>query len=675
MSTIDASSAMGPGNAIVQTLVPILRFVWRFRRPLLIAAIVGLILKRFVVMAPWEYILWSLPVGVGAEFLVQWILRDAWAWRNGRKILAVYFTLSGAVIGAFASFPVVLLCASYLVPSIAATRAGAENLITVAGMVCGAVGWPLYQLRRKGTAAPVGGTWDWSHGSARWADIGDLQRASLLSGRGVLLGRFNHPEGSKLISWDAPGHLLTVAPTRSGKGVGGVIPNLLVWPGSVLVTDPKGENYAVTQRVRRSMGQRVYALDPFEVTGPSARFNPLDLLNPDSLDVADDAAVLADMLLISSGDARAAFWEDNAKLIIQALILFAACEAPADKRNLPHVRHLLMSGPEEWEEVIGKMRESTAAHGLLSRFGNSIAQMSEKSLQDILSTAKASTGFLDSPRVARVFAASDFHFEDLKAGDLSVYLVLPADKLDAYSRFLRLAIGSALQACVVAKSLSPYPALLLLDEFAQLGPMAPVKRAYTLMGGMGVKVWTFLQDLAQLENLYKEGAQTFLANATVKQFFGVSDLKTAEEVSKMLGDQTITIENFGATKGQTEGQGMTGSGMSSNEGSSVGSSQGRSQTGRALLKPDEVMRLSKDNEIILVQSQRPIFANKLNYLTDPFFEGRFDNNPMHQTPASEPEPYRVGQVPCPYCKRLNLIGRPTCEGCGGVLELPKEKVL
>ena len=670
MSGAGAQDAM----SVFQLLMVVGRLVWRFRRPIVLVSCVGLIARfGFDQKGIWPLV-YAIPIGIALEFLVAWIVKEAWGWKNGRPILAVYFTLSGAVLGACFSFPVLLLCAKLLVPSVVNTRAAAENIITVLGAVIGAIFWPWYQVFRNPRKASTksGGSWDWSHGSARWADSADLAKAGLLQGRGLLLGRFNEPAGSKLLAWDAPGHLLTVAPTRTGKGIGAVIPNLLIWPGSVLVTDPKGENYAVTQRVRRSMGQRVFALDPFEVSGPSARFNPLDLLDPASLDVADEAAVLADMLLISSGDARAAFWEDNAKMIIQALILYAVCDCPADQRHLPYVRHLLMSGPEEWQEVLGKMRESSAVHGLLSRFGNSIAQMSEKSLQDVLSTAKASTGFLDSPRLAKMFATSDFDLADLKAGDLSIYLILPADKLDTYSRFLRLVIGSALQACIKAKSLSPYPALMLLDEFAQLGPMAPVKRAYTLMGGMGVKVWTFLQDLAQLEHLYKEGSQTFIANATVKQFFGVSDLKTAEEISKMLGDQTITIENFGNSKGQNEGLGMSGSGMSNNEGSSTGSNQGRSQTGRALLKPDEVMRLNKDHEIILVQSQRPIFADKLNYLTDPFFQGRFDHNPMHQTAASEPEPFHVGQVPCPYCKRLNLIGRPTCEGCGGALVLESE---
>jgi type IV secretion system protein VirD4 len=565
-----------------------------------------------------------------------------------------YFLFIGAILGS-------AFGAAILAPNLPSYR----GIIISISAAIGAGTWLLiHKAWFKNSPFGTGETWNTSHGSARWANLDDLKNGGLLKERGVLLGRFNPPGASHLLAWDAPGHLITAAPTRSGKGVGAVIPNLLTWPGSVLVNDPKGENFAVTHRTRRAMGQRVFPLDPFEVTGPSARFNPLDLLNPASMDVADDAAVLADMLLISSGDPRAAFWEDNARTILQALILHAVCEAPREHRNLPHVRHLLMSGPEEWADLVQAMRASSAAHGLLARFGGSIAQMSEKTLQDVLSTAKASTAFLDSPRLTRVLSGSDFDLADLKAGDLSLYLVLPPDKLDAYKRFLRLAIGSAMQACTRTAASGSVPALFLLDEFAQLGPMEPVKRAYTLLGGYGVKVWLFLQDLGQLQQHYGEGAQTFIANATVKQFFGVSDLKTAEEVSKMLGTQTITVSSHSANQGSSRGPG----GGSSNDG--VG--QSVSQTGRPLLMPDEVMRLSAEFQILMVQSQAPIFARKLNYLTDPLFQGRFDLNPMHRNEASGPDTsLHVGMLPCPYCSRLSLIGRPTCDGCGGPLELPK----
>lgn len=638
----------------------IVYYPWTYRRPILVACATTAVLLSVFRVNPFLSVGIGLSLGILTEAVCRRLLRDAWNWKHGRWILGTYFAITGAFLGMFVGIPFGIVLPAYLVPEIFQKTATAENAIGLGFILLGASGWPAYQLLRRRPAKGRGQGWGWSHGTARWAGLEDLERAELFKNNGVLLGRFNHPSGSKLITWDQPGHLLTIAPTRTGKGVGAVIPNLLVWPGSVIVTDPKGENYAVTQRVRRSMGQRVFNLDPFEVCGPTACFNPFDTLNPASIDIADDARVLADALLISSGDARAAFWEDNARSILQALILYTVCEAPREKRHLPNVRHLLMSGPEEWEQVIERMRESTAAHGLLSRLGNSIAQMSEKTLQDVLSTAKASTDFLDSPRLEKALSSSDFDLADLKAGDLSVYLILPPDKLGPYRRFLRLMIGAALQSCTRAKSLSPYPALFLLDEFAQLGHLEKVKEAYTLLGGYGVKIWIFLQDLAQLEHAYKEGANTFLANATIKQFFGVSDLKTSEEVSKMLGDQTISVDSFGSNRGQSAG------------GASSGSSDNTSQTGRSLLKADEVRRLSKNNQIILVQGQNPIFADKITYYKDTLFQGRYDRNPMQQTTASEPEPFKIGQTPCPYCGRLNLIGRPTCEGCGGALVAPRE---
>lgn len=638
----------------------IIGYPWHYRRPIIAGPCIHGILWKGFSLSPWVSLAIAGVLAILIEAFCRRLLRNGWRWPYGRWLLGAYFAITGAFLGLFVSIPFTIILPGYLVPGVFSKTSTAENVIGTCILALGAVAWPTFQLLRLRPSKGRGKAWGWSHGTARWAGLEDLEKAELLKNTGVILGRFNHPAGSKLVSWDQPGHLLTVAPTRSGKGIGAIIPNLLVWPGSVIVTDPKGENFAVTQRIRRSMGQRVFNLDPFEVCGPTSRFNPLDAMDPASIDVADDARVLADALLVSSGDPRAAFWEDNARSILQALILYTLSEAPRDKRHLPNVRHLLMCGPEEWEQVIGRMRESTAAHGLLSRLGNSIAQMSEKTLQDVLSTAKASTDFLDSPRLEKALSSSDFDLADLKAGDLSVYLILPPDKIQAYSRFLRLVIGAALQACTRAKSLSPYPALFLLDEFAQLGHLEKVKQAYTLLGGYGVKIWAFLQDLAQLEHSYKEGAQTFLANASVKQFFGVSDTKTSEEVSKMLGEQTITVDSYGSNQGRSAA------------GSSSGTSDNLSQTGRSLLKPDEVRRLSKTHQIIIVQGENPIFGEKITYYKDDFFKGRYDRNPMHQTTASEPEPFRVGQTPCPYCGRLNLIGRPTCEGCGGALLAPVE---
>jgi type IV secretion system protein VirD4 len=180
----------------------------------------------------------------------------------------------------------------------------------------------------------------------------------LAANQGLLLG-CNHDLTLRL---DGEGHILTIAPTRSGKGVSCVIPNLLDHAGSVLVTDPKGENYAVTSRWRLSQGQKVHALDPFEVVGGKAGYNPLDLVDVESNDAVDDARMLADMIVLPEGrEGDQVFWNEEARGVLTGLILHAASNANTSLRTLMHVRTLLTLPPESFGRLLKEMSESTAA--------------------------------------------------------------------------------------------------------------------------------------------------------------------------------------------------------------------------------------------------------------------------------------------------------------------------
>ncbi len=191
-----------------------------------------------------------------------------------------------------------------------------------------------------------------SHGSAQWG-TGE----ALAGERGLLLGRSEH----HALRLDGQGHVLTVAPTRSGKGVSCVIPNLLDYPGSVLVTDPKGENYAVTARWRGAQGHVVHALDPFDVVGGTASYNPMDLIDSASADVADDARLLADMLILPEGrEGEQAFWNEEARALLTGLILHVAASAPPELRTLTHVRRLLTLAPDSAQQLLADMGQSMA---------------------------------------------------------------------------------------------------------------------------------------------------------------------------------------------------------------------------------------------------------------------------------------------------------------------------
>ncbi|MER2554867.1 MAG: type IV secretory system conjugative DNA transfer family protein, partial [Thauera sp.] len=375
-----------------------------------------------------------------------------------------------------------------------------------------------------------------THGSARFAtkkEVAPLTRAD----SGLLIGR--DAKTKRLLRYDGPAHLLTMAPTRTGKGVGTIIPNLLTADRSVICIDPKGENAKIAGRAREKFGP-VHVLDPFGVAGlPSAAFNPLDQLDPAGLDVAEDASTLADALVFDEpGMAGEAHWNEEAKALIGGLILHIAAQEPRERRNLATLRDYLTLAPEAFAALLKDMQASPDAAGLVARAANRHLGKSDREAAGVLSAAQRHTHFLDSPRMTAVLARSDFHFADLKRRNVSVFLVLPPDRLSTYSRWLRLLVTQSLIDMARDPGKPAVPVLYLLDEFAALGHLAPVERAMGLMAGYGVQLWPILQDVHQLRATYGQRAGTFLSNAGVLQIFGVNDHDSARLVSDLLGQET-----------------------------------------------------------------------------------------------------------------------------------------
>jgi type IV secretion system protein VirD4 len=442
-----------------------------------------------------------------------------------------------------------------------------------------------------------------THGSARFASGAEL--VWLGGPAGLLIGR--NLQTGKPLRYDGPGHLLTIAPTRTGKGVGTVIPNLLVADRSVICVDPKGENTTITARARARFGA-VHVLDPFGITGqPSACFNPLAALNPASLDLAEDAATLADALVFDApGEAGEAHWNEEAKALIGGILLHILTQEPPARRTLAVLREHLTSAPAAFEILLTEMQASTAAGGLVARAANRHLGKADREATGVLSAAQRHTHFLDSPRMTAVLDHSDFSFADLKARTGTVFLVLPPDRLSTYARWLRLIITQSLQDMARASGKARTPVLYLLDEFAALGLMSPIERAMGLMAGYGVQLWPILQDLHQLRSTYGGRAGTFFSNASVLQVFGVNDAETAQLVSGLLGQTTIVFSTQSRRDGSFFSEGDT--------------STSDHHTGRPLMTPDEVRNLATHLELLFVAGQRPIMANKLRYYADPEFQ-------------------------------------------------------
>lgn len=462
-----------------------------------------------------------------------------------------------------------------------------------------------------------------SHGSARLASKAE-RRDLAKSDSGLLIGR--EADSGRLLRYDGPAHLLTLAPTRAGKGVGTVIPNLLLVPRPMLVIDPKGENAKITHEARARLGP-VHVLDPFGVTGlPAAAYNPLARLAPDSLDLGEEAASLAEALVVdppgATGDTH---WNEEAKALLAGLILFAAVHETENRRTLASVREYLTLPPDRYRALLGLMQESLGAGGLIARAANRFLGKSDREAAGVLSSAQRHTHFLDSPRITASLARSDFGFASLRHEVATVFLVLPPNRLDAYSRWLRLLVSQALAeiardaetaqgapeapgAAQGASGALREPTLFLLDEFAALGRLEAVERAMGLMAGYGLQLWPILQDLSQLRALYGARTNTFVANAGVLQCFGVNDYETAKALGQLMGQATTHYATTSHRPGDP-------------------ASTTHQLTGRDLLTPDEIMQMSPHLQLLRLQGRPMILARKLRYHADPEFKGLFPPQP------------------------------------------------
>jgi len=431
-----------------------------------------------------------------------------------------------------------------------------------------------------GHPTQLGPSWDWKPGM-------------------VLLGRWD----ARLLGRSDDRHMVTIAGSRAGKSSTVLIPNLLRYPGSIVVLDPKGELARATAAIRVRMGQRVYVLDPFGETGiPSASHNPFAELGMGRGEhVAADASQLADALII--GNPRDPHWTDSAKNLIRGITLHLLSTDP-NAATLREVRRILNASPAELERLFTAMVDSNAFEGIVANIGAAFFGKKEsggRELQGILSTAQEQTAPLDD--VIRVTERSDFRLSELRSGKVSIYLVLPGMRMGTHYRWLRLVIQQALAAMERAPvPRDSLPVWFVLEEFPSLGHMRPIESAAGLMAGFGVKLWSVLQDLTQLKTHYPHSWETFLGNAGVIQAFGNVDVTTTEHLSKMLGMSQV-MERLEIR--------VSGSAMAHGD-------LGRRENVRSvrLLDANEITQAfarETERQLILVPGRPPIYMQRLGY--------------------------------------------------------------
>lgn len=379
----------------------------------------------------------------------------------------------------------------------------------------------------------------------------------------VFLGRVD----DKMIGFVDDRHVMTIAGSRGGKSTCLLIPNLKLYPGSALVIDPKGELARETAQHRsRTFGQDVHVLDPWNITElPSefrSNFDPIGELLINRTNVIDNADLIADALIIPSGTDR--HWSDAARALLRALILWLALQPPEGKASLSDLPGLIAALASQ-ESAIGDgggLLDEMARMGvgdtlspddeiqaIIRNQATMMLGTTDRERASIFSSARTQLAFLESPALAANLQSSPLRLADLKRHPTTIYLCMPAARMGTHNRWLRLIVNLAVAALEDTPTRKKDddsdvdPVLFVLEEFAALGHMDALEKAVAYLGGYGVKLWTVLQDLTQLQRHYEKGWETFLANAGVLQAFSVSDLTTCKYLSERIGETTFQITN------------------------------------------------------------------------------------------------------------------------------------
>jgi type IV secretion system protein VirD4 len=497
-----------------------------------------------------------------------------------------------------------------------------------------------------------------TYGSARWADIREVRRAGLLGPDGVVLGRL----GDSYLRHDGPEHVLCFAPTRSGKGVGLVIPTLLTWPYSTIVHDIKGENCQLTSGWRARFGS-VLLFDP---TNPaSAAYNPLLEIRKGDCEVRD-AQNIADILVDPEGALeRRNHWEKTSHSLLVGAILHVLY-AEADK-TLAGVANFLSDPSRPIEATLNAMLATPhlgeRAHPVVASSARELLNKSENERSGVLSTTMSFLGLYRDPVVAKVTGRSDWRIRDLVDGarPISLYLVVPPSDIARTKPLMRLVLNQIGRR--LTESLDTdwrrQRLLLMLDEFSALGRLDFFESQLAFMAGYGIRSFLITQSLNQLERAYGPN-HAILDNCHIRIAFSTNDERTAKRVSDALGTATEmrAMKNYAGHR------------LSPWLGHLMVS---RQETSRPLLTPGEVMQLSPNEAIVMVSGVHPVRARKVRYYEDPQFQRRV-LKPSRAVPInfSAQRDEWSGHAPIPpSVKLLAALARKVRDQNGGIRREPE----
>ena len=449
-----------------------------------------------------------------------------------------------------------------------------------------------------------------TYGSARWARRDEIRKVGLTGSSGVFLGR----KGQNYLRHDGPEHVMAFAPTRSGKGVGLVVPTLLTWPGSAVIHDIKGENWSLTAGWRTRFSHCLL-FNPTDTR--SAAYNPLLEVRRGAHEVRD-VQNIADILVDPEGALeRRNHWEKTSHALLVGAILHVLY-ASADK-TLRGVANFLSDPACPFEVTLHRMMTTRhledAPHPVVASAAREVLNKSENERSGVLSTAMSFLGLYRDPTVAEVTSRCDWRIADLITAEhpVSLYLVVPPSDISRTKPLIRLIlnqIGRRLTESLdgsdgVARR---HALLLMLDEFPALGRLDFFESALAFMASYGLRAFLIAQSLNQIDKAYGPN-HSILDNCHVRIAFATNDERTAKRISEALGTATElrAQRNYaGHRLAPWLGHLMVS----------------RQESARPLLTSGEVMQLPPEDEVVMVSGQPPIQAQKIRYYRDVHFMRR-----------------------------------------------------
>ena len=565
-----------------------------------------LIVFLIVLSTTWgatEYVAWSL--GFQAQLGPPWFVLFGWPFYHPPAFFWWWFSYD-------AYAPEIFTQGAFIAAS------GGFIAIAVA------IGMSVWRAREAKDVA--------TYGSARWAEKEEVKAAGLLDPDGVVLGRYER----EYLRHDGPEHVLCFAPTRSGKGVGLVVPSLLTWPGSAIVHDIKGENWTLTAGFRAHHG-RVLLFDP---TNPkSSAYNPLLEVRRGEWEVRD-VQNIADILVDPEGSLdKRNHWEKTSHSLLVGAILHVLYAG--DDKTLAGVAAFLSDPKRPIESTLAAMMTTShlgeaGPHPVIASAARELLNKSDNERSGVLSTAMSFLGLYRDPVVAEVTRRCDWRIADMVGDKLptTLYLVVPPSDINRTKPLIRLIlnqIGRRLTEDLQAKG-DRHRLLLMLDEFPALGRLDFFESALAFMAGYGLKAFLIAQSLNQIEKAYGPN-NSILDNCHVRVSFATNDERTAKRVSDALGTATEmkAMKNYAGHR------------LSPWLGHLMVS---RSETARQLLTPGEIMQLPPSDEIVMVAGTPPIRAKKARYYEDARFRERLLPPPELKRP-DKPRPDDWSNLPIP----------------------------